>query len=649
MCRKRASLLSLSLLLILLTASSQASAAPPGTVTDRIMIDQFGYLPGMVKVAVISDPQQGFNADESYSPGTKLEIRNRDSNQIVFSGPVVAWKSGVVHDQSGDKIWWFDFSALTCPGAYYVYDPATDRRSFAFEIRPNVYSEVLRHAARMFYYQRCGVAKQTPLADARWVDVPCHLHSAQDLKCRLISAQNDAATERDLSGGWHDAGDYNKYTNFTTGTLSDLLFAYQFNPAVWGDDFGIPESGNGIPDILDEVKWELDWLLKMQNSDGSVLSKVSVTQFQATSPPSADAAPRYYGAASTSSTLSAAMSFAHAAAIFNSHNPVYATTLRNAALSAWQWSEASPNVIFTNAGFASANPEVDDYGRSMYKLCAAVYLYALTGEGRFKTYVESNYTSLHALQWTYWFSYESTFQDAVLYYTTLPGISSSVAGAIRTSKQNAVGGNEFYGAYAGATDAYRAYLKDADYVWGSNQVKCQVGMVLLSQAIYGLDPPNAANYQAAGAGYLHYLHGVNPLGLVHLTRMYDYGGDRCANEMYHSWFGDGTVFDNALTSPAGPPPGFMMGGADKYFAPDGQYKGPVLSPPMNQPVQKAYKDWNTSWPENSWQITEPAIYYQAAYLKLLATTIDQYSNSRGRGLCLPVLSGPHRGLPRRVQ
>jgi len=91
-----------------------------------------------------------------------------------------------------------------------------------------------------------------------------------------------------------------------------------------------------------------------------------------------------------------------------------------------------------------------------------------------------------------------------------------------------------------------------------------------------------------------------------------------------------------------------MGGANKYFAPDGQYKGPALSPPMNQPVQKAYKDWNTSWPENSWQITEPAIYYQAAYLKLLATTIDQYSNSRNRGSCLPAPGPPRRGNGRRA-
>ena len=80
-----------------------ANAAPPGQVTDRIMIDQFGYLPEMVKVAVISDPQQGFNAPAPYTPGTTLEVRKISTNELVFSGAVTAWKNGTIHDQSGAR------------------------------------------------------------------------------------------------------------------------------------------------------------------------------------------------------------------------------------------------------------------------------------------------------------------------------------------------------------------------------------------------------------------------------------------------------------------------------------------------------------------------------------------------------------------
>ena len=627
-------------LFLLLLLSASAFALPPGQITDRIMVDQFGYMPEMTKVAVFSDAQLGYNSPAAYTPGNKLEIRKIADNELVFSASPTAWKNGAIHDQSGDKIWWFDFSALTCPGSYYIYDPTNDKRSYAFDINVNVYSVLLKQAARMFYYQRCGVAKQTPYADAKWTDTICHTRSTQDTKCRLISAINDASTEKDLTGGWHDAGDYNKYVNFTTVTLSDLLFAYQNNPAIWTDDFGLPESGNGVPDFLDEIKVELDWLLKMQNSDGSVLSKVSVTQFQALSPVSNDSSPRYYGAASTSSSLSAAMSFAHAAIVFNTINPTYAATLRSAATKAWDWANMNPGVIFTNAGFQSANSEIDDYGRQMYKLCAAIYLFGATQESRFLTYAENNYTQAHSLQWTYWFPYEATYQDALLYFTSLPGVTASVASVIRTNKQNAIGGGEFLTAFNNETDAYRAYLKSDDYVWGSNQVKSQMGMVFYSQLIYGLDTQKSATYKTAGDGFVHYLHGVNPIGLVHLTRMGDYGAERSANEMYHAWFGDGTIYDNVQTSPNGPPPGYVMGGANKYYVPDAAYTGAAITPPQNQPVQKAYKDWNTSWPQNSWQITEPAIYYQAAYLKLLATAIKQNSVSRlAAGYCPRPTSG----------
>src|SRR6185503_18672356 len=97
-----------------------------------------------------------------------------------------------------------------------------------------------------------------------------------------------------LSGGWHDAGDYTKYVNFTHSTLHDLLDAYAMHPQIWKDDTGIPESGNGVPDLLDEVKWELDWVLKMQLADGSVLMKVGTAGNDGPSPPSADGAPRFY-------------------------------------------------------------------------------------------------------------------------------------------------------------------------------------------------------------------------------------------------------------------------------------------------------------------------------------------------------------------
>ncbi len=600
--------------------SVSLQAAPPGTPTPRIAVDQFGYTSEMAKVAVISDPQTGFNSAETYTPGNTLEVRRWGSNTIVFSGACTAWNGGATHAQSGDKVWWFDFSSVKAWGEYYLYDPTNDARSDRFKIGHDVYDDVLKQAVRVFFHQRRGFAKQPPYTDAKWADGASHLGALQDAQCRLISAPANASLQKDLRGGWFDAGDFNKYTNFTFATLTDLLFAYEENPLIWGDDFNLPESGNGLPDLLDEVKWELDWLLRMQNADGSVLSKVAVIFFNDSSTTLIYTNQIFYGAASASATFSTAATFAHAARIYQSAGQAaYATTLRNAAIAAWNWAVANPNVTFTNAGFSSATPEVDSYTRSMYQLCAAIYLYALTGENSHRTYVEANYTNAHPMQWSYWYAFESALQSALLYYATQPGVPAGTANAIRASKQSSMGGSEFLPAHTGATDAYRAYLKNADYVWGSNGIKGYVGQLFRQQLTSNLDPANAANYRATAEGYLHYLHGVNPLSMVYLSNMYAFGGDRCANEIYHVWFGDGTVWDNALTSPNGPPPGYVPGGANpSWGGPDPSYSGPALVPPASQPTQKSYRDWNTSWPQNSWEITEPGIYYQASYVRLLS-------------------------------
>jgi endoglucanase len=199
-------------------------------------------------------------------------------------------------------------------------------------------------------------------------------------------------------------------------------------------------------------------------------------------------------------------------------------------------------------------------------------------------------------------------QDALLYYTTLPGITPAVATAIRNSKQSSMQGGEFLPAYTNRTDAYCAALKNADYTWNSNQTKSSMGQIFWQQIRYNLDPASAASYRAATAGYLHYFHGVNPLSRAYLSNMYAFGAEHCVNEFYHSWFGDGTEWDNALTSPKGPPPGYIPGGANPVWGgPDPSYTGPPIVPPAGQPIQKSYKDWNTSWPENSWEITEAGI------------------------------------------
>jgi endoglucanase len=607
-------------LLCFALVSPTSHALAQGNVSELIKIDQFGYLPNAQKIAVLADPQTGYNSNETYTPGNTLEVRKVVDHATVLTVSTTEWNGGATHDQSGDRVWHADFSAVTTPGTYYLFDATNNLRTHSFEIGNEVYQEVLKQACRMFYYQRSGTVKPNQFA-GDWSDGAAFIGAEQDLDCRLATNPTET-TSKDLSGGWFDAGDFNKYTNFTYSTLHNLLGAFEQNPAAFTDNYNIPESGNGIPDILDEIKWELTWLRKMQQADGSVLMKVSVTDFSATSPPSADINKRRYGAAANSAARTLSSVFAHAAIVYRSTNlPAlvsYGDTLLMLAERSWQFLEDNPAISqYDNTGFQSANPEMDEYSQKAAQTCAAAYLFAATGNTLYRDYFDANYLKVHAMEWYFWYPYEGTFQDALLYYANLPDASAEVKNTIVTRCIGSVrDGSDNLKAFTEQTDAYRAYLKSDNYTWGSNSVKAVQGAMLYNMKQFGLDSDNQQNYWNAAAGYLHYLHGVNPNGLAYMTNMSEFGAEQSAQQMYHNWFGNNTAWDN------NPAPAYVTGGANKYFSPA---QG-TIAPPQNQPVQKSYKDWNTSWPENAWEITEPAIYYQAAYIKLLSKFVSASIN-----------------------
>ena len=179
-----------------------------------IHVDQFGYLPSDNKVAVLSDPQTGYNSADSYTPSAQLELRNAADDAVLQTYTPTPWNSGATHGNSGDRGWWLDFSSFSDVGTYYIYDVANDERSAEFEIKYNVYKDVLEVAGRMFYYNRCNATKAAPYAESNWTDGMNFTNALQDANCRYVYDQANASLEKDLTGGWFDAGDYNKYVTF---------------------------------------------------------------------------------------------------------------------------------------------------------------------------------------------------------------------------------------------------------------------------------------------------------------------------------------------------------------------------------------------------------------------------------------------------
>ncbi|MDQ7016783.1 MAG: glycoside hydrolase family 9 protein, partial [Gammaproteobacteria bacterium] len=632
-----------------------------------IKVDQFGYLPNSKKIAVISNPINGFNntVPLPFTPtaATLYELRDAVSNATVpnSSGIAVAWSGGAVDATSGDQAWWFDFSSVTATGDYYVIEPLSGIRSANFHIGVNVYREVLKQTVRSFFYQRVGQAKSVANAGANWSDAASHTADAT----ALLLDPNDPLSEnistaRDLSGGWYDAGDYNKYVNYADGTLHNLLLAYEENPTIWGDDYNIPESNNGTPDLLDEIKWELDWLLRMQyNSSpalaeyGSVLHKVSSRNHAIDRPttstkPSADTQARFYAPATASATISAAGAYAHAAIVYKGLSDpamqAYGAQLQAAAINAWSWLLANPAAIPSGygenggTGFRTAAAEDCTNGNCIRyqkanRLAAAIYLFAATNDVQYHTYVLNNiHADVRFMDTANYDDFlrsdgvEAEVQDALLYYTSLAGADVALVSEIKGLYLGAMNKPLQFVPfsplirYQEQLDPYRSYLERGEYRWGNNKVKSNAGNMMMAARLHGVDIFNQNDFYDGAADYLHYLHGTNALGQNYLSNMGAFGAEKSVSEFYHQWFVDGSDWDNITSIAGGPPPGFLVGGAvwgqskQRYSA---VVKIDGVLRLAEQPAGKSYRSWNTAL-DNAYEVTENGIYYQAAYVRLLA-------------------------------
>ena len=615
---------------------AQIEALPPES--KFIKVDQFGYPPfAPKKTAVITNPQQGYNAKDAFTPGPVYELKEFPSGETVLSGRPQPWQDGTTADLSGDQGWWFDFSNFTTAtnnnnnnnvSTYYVYDETNNVRSAEFEIHDQVYDALLTAAARVFYYNRCGIAK-TEKEGGNWT-YPGAAFEQQDSQCRFYQTPDDASSEKDLRGGWWDAGDFNKYVTYAHRPVHDLLWAYRENPTVFTarDDWNIPESNNGIPDIFDELKWELDWLMRMMNDDGSTHIKMGSISYSdnVAVPPDVNTDPRYYGPTCTSASIAVAGMLAHGATVFRSleASPLqdhWQDLLQRAELA---WSYVLPalqkNQLETNCDDGTIKAGDADWTVEFQReraITSAIYLLEATGNSSYNDYIVQNIGMDGGLPITagYWDYYNIEINDALLLYTTLTSThNATVSNQIRNSFETAVSNNyqDFYGFDETMGDLYRGTLPE--YYWGSNREVASMGILNQLLIRYGIIEAEQESFTTKSLEMLHYLHGVNPQGVVYLTNMYDKGGDQCVNEAYHTWFADGSIYDNTVTSTVGPPPGYLVGGPNQAFSGS-------LSPPANQPPQKSYLDFNSGSPTNSWEVSEPAIYYQAAYVRLVANFV----------------------------
>jgi len=613
---------------------------PPAPATPLMVVDQFGYRTTAEKIAVLRKPQVGFDSSEVATFGAKYAIVDSTSGAKLLEAAPTTWGGGAIDTPSGDKASWFDFSSVTTPGKYYVLNETDNSRSDVFTIGDDVYRPVLTQAVRMLYFQRDGIAHAMPYVTADYADGIGH---TQDNTCGLYS---DGSAPKDLHGGWFDAGDQDKYTNFAASDVIHLLRAYTERPAVFTDDYNIPESGNTVPDILDEAKWELDWIERMQNGDGSVLS---IVDHPNASPPSAanGMGPCHYGPATTSATLSAAGAFAYASMVFNTGTAAtvyggYAAKLAGYAASAWTWADSNPSSVFSNltapyttdagaqTGFGSREQELTAAQTLAKKVEAAAFLFELTGTPTYQTFFDGNYAMLGSALDPQQMETTETLLEYTRTMNATPAVVTSILSAFGTN----VSAAGFLGAQQSNSDPYLANL--SNYLFPSNEAKAGQGNMFYDVSTFSAplvataDASVATDIPRYAERYVHYFHGVNPLGLVYLSNMNGVGATRSITRLWVTWFGPTTLWSAAGVSTYGPAPGFLVPGPNPRYTEEtccatnacGVTCAPQPTPPFGQPAEKAFLDMNDAWPLDSWLVTEPNDGYQAQYIRLLSKFVN---------------------------
>ncbi|HET6146902.1 MAG TPA: glycoside hydrolase family 9 protein [Polyangia bacterium] len=337
---------------------------PPKPPSDAhvILLNSIGFLPDAAKQATVLAPG-----------GATLEIHHAADGSLAWTGDMPV---AITDDLTGDPLFRADFSAFTDVGEFYLEVPGLGK-SATFKISPDVYNDLLNRSMMGMYGQRCGTAVSLTLNGETWSHPACHL---KDGSLKYLTGVDEV---RASTGGWHDAGDYGKYTTNGAFSAGMMLAAWeQFQPALTNLALPIPEQGGAIPDFLDEVKWEVDWLLTLPSPDGGVPHKLTALAFEGFLMPEDDASPRYFTLVGTAATADFVAVTAAAARIYRPYDATFADTCLAAA-------RLSYGYLQSNTG--PAVPDTSAFGTGGYgdridadeRVWAAAELWETTGEAAF--------------------------------------------------------------------------------------------------------------------------------------------------------------------------------------------------------------------------------------------------------------------------
>ncbi|MGN0648922.1 MAG: glycoside hydrolase family 9 protein [Oscillospiraceae bacterium] len=447
---------------------------------QKVIVNQVGFLPKMQKLAVF----RGIEA------GSEFLVVDNNNDRVVYNGKVGAEK----YDKySGETVCCGDFSELTTQGSYYI--TVSGERSHSFGISDNIYNSLITDAVRMMYMHRCGTELVEKYAGI-FAHKPCHTERAY-LYGTDISV--------DVSGGWHDAGDYGRYTVAAALTAAEMMLAYEACPKLFTDNTNIPESGNNIPDILDEVKYGLEWLFKMQDSLGGVYHKVTCAGFPGYVMPEKECDRLILCPLSKTATGSFAAVMAMAYDCFKHSDAEYASRCLSSAEKAWDFLISGKGELITQ------NPDGIYTGAYENSSCinetywAAAQLYKATQNIKYRRVFDE----IAAENELNGFGWENVGSLGNLAYL---GIDKRLVDtAIREKLTKEIIGHAQWCISVADSGGYSVATEN--YCWGSNSQVLGSGMKLMMAYELTADRRyyNYASEQSA------YLLGKNPMDICYVT------------------------------------------------------------------------------------------------------------------------------------
>ncbi|SFT53634.1 non-processive endocellulase [Algoriphagus locisalis] len=502
-------------------------------VDESIRLNQLGFYPDQKKLAVILN----------HEDVEDFLIWDLDSKDIAFEGKLSTTFNKTF---SGTNARVADFSGFNEPGRY-VFILNRVGKSYPFEIQSTINQDLGIASIKAFYFQRASTELNESHAGI-WARKMGHPDDQAMIHPSAVSDSRKAGDVFPSPKGWYDAGDYNKYivnSGITVGTLLSLFEDYStyFQKL----ELDIPESGNQVPDLLDEIRWNLDWMLTMQDpADGGVYHKLTTAQFEGMVEPHLAVSQRYFVAKSTTATLDFAAVMAQAARVYKAYFPEESVIYLKAAEKAWNWAKKNPEMLYKqnemNEGF---DPDVvtgayGDFSATDEWVWAASELFVTTHNMTYWDELANADQSFKLPSWNQvsWLGFYSLLrhQDkiSVLPQEWMAMLKINLLSAAREHSEDTE-----------ATAFHSPIETDAkNFIWGSNAVAANQGILFL----YAYKQSNEPIFLERALDNLDYILGKNATGYSYVTGF----GSKTPMRPHHRL---------ATSRPdIAPLPGFIVGG-----------------------------------------------------------------------------------------